>query len=52
MTMAFLATRFLRQLSRKYSTTPLKKVLRKIANPLPMGELLHKKEGKANAPRY
>lgn len=51
MTMAFLAARFLRQLSSMYSTIPLKKVLRKIANPLPMAASVHEKEGNANAPR-
>lgn len=51
MTMERLALRFSRHFSNQYKISPLKKVLRKIASPLPMAPAIHEKEGFSNAPR-
>ena len=49
--MALRSARRFRHFPMKYRISPLKKVLRKIANPLPIGRLIHEYQGNANAPR-
>lgn len=48
--MALRSARRSRQISMKYKISALKKVLRKIANPLPIAGFIHENQEYANAP--
>lgn len=49
--MALRFARRSRQISKKYKISALKKVLRKIANPLPIAGYIYENQDYANAPR-